>query len=73
MRSTLVWWMRARLLSIGDTSLLTNAALKPEQDADAEVAVNRGMLERAIGALNRVSPKLRFVVFPSGTKVSRQC
>lgn len=29
------------------------------------------MLGRAIGALNALSPKLQFVVFPSGTKVSK--
>lgn len=56
---------------MAETSLLTIAAYRPEQDAEVEVAVNRGMLERAIGALNHLSPKLRFVVFPSGTKVSR--
>ncbi|MCJ1247718.1 hypothetical protein MMC30_004933 [Trapelia coarctata] len=32
--------------------------------------VNRQMLERAIGALNHLAPELKFVVFPSVTKVS---
>jgi hypothetical protein len=46
------------------------AALKPEQNASEEVSSNRGMLERAVYALERHSPKLRFIAFPSGTRVS---
>ena len=45
-------------------------AYKQEQDPDTEVRINRGMIERAIGALNRLSPKLKFVAFPGGTRVS---
>ena len=37
---------------------------------DVETKVNRGMIERAIGALNILSPNLKFVAFPSGTRVS---
>lgn len=50
------------------------AALKPEQNALEEVSSNRGMLERAVYALEKYSPKLRFIAFPSGTRVSTsQC
>ena len=37
---------------------------------DVETKVNRDMIERAIGALNLLSPNLEFVAFPSGTRVS---
>jgi hypothetical protein len=46
-----------------------SAAYKQDSDPAAEVEVNRGMLERLIIALNTLSPKLKFVVFPSGSKV----
>lgn len=39
-------------------------------DSDIEVKANCEMFKRAIGALGRLSPNLKFVVFPSGTKVS---
>ncbi|KAL9594508.1 MAG: hypothetical protein Q9219_007002 [cf. Caloplaca sp. 3 TL-2023] len=41
---------------------------KSENDAAEELQVNRSMLECAVGALNRICPKLEFVVFPSGSK-----
>lgn len=44
--------------------------LKPENDLEDEVRVNRKMLECAVGALNNLCPQLEFLVFPSGTKVS---
>lgn len=37
---------------------------------DLETKVNREMIERAIGALDALSPNLKFVAFPSGTRVS---
>lgn len=37
---------------------------------DIETKVNRDMIERAIGALDALSPNLKFVAFPSGTRVS---
>ena len=45
-------------------------AYKQEDDEDFEVKVNREMLERAIGALDHLAPMLKFVVFPTGTRVS---
>ena len=44
-------------------------AYKPEPDPLAEVKVNCKMLERAVGTLSLLSPGLKFVAFPSGTKV----
>ena len=44
-------------------------AYKPEPGPLAEVKVNCKMLERAVGMLNHLSPELKFVAFPSGTKV----
>jgi hypothetical protein len=38
-------------------------------DVDTEREVNGGMLERVIYAVEKYSPKLRFVVYPSGTRV----
>ena len=46
------------------------SAYKQEQEMDVETKVNRDMIERAIGALNLLSPNLKFVAFPSGTRVS---
>ena len=45
-------------------------AYKQEHEPEAETKANRDMIERAVGALNVLSPKLNFVVFPSGTRVS---
>ena len=47
----------------------TYKALKPEDDPKKEVEVNSKMFERVVVALNRLSPKLQFVVYPGGTKV----
>ncbi|KAL8640211.1 MAG: hypothetical protein Q9228_002844 [Teloschistes exilis] len=41
---------------------------KSEPDPKEEARVTRRMLEVALSALNHVSPRLEFVVFPSGTK-----
>ncbi|KAL8775102.1 MAG: hypothetical protein Q9209_000581, partial [Squamulea sp. 1 TL-2023] len=41
---------------------------KYEEKPEEEVKVVCGMLERTVGALNYLSPKLEFLVFPSGTK-----
>lgn len=43
---------------------------KSEDNPEKEVRVNCKMLECAVGALNELCPKLEFLVFPSGTKVS---
>lgn len=47
-----------------------SSAYKQEQEPDVETKVNRDMIERAIGALDVLSPNLKFVAFPSGTRVS---
>ena len=44
-------------------------AHRPETDPEKEIEVNQKMFERVIVTLNRLSPNLKFVVFPSGTKV----
>lgn len=49
---------------------LVSSAYKQEQEMDLETKVNREMIERAIGALDALSPNLKFVAFPSGTRVS---
>lgn len=43
---------------------------KYEEKPEDEVRVVCGMLEHTVGALNRLSPNLEFLVFPTGTKVS---
>ena len=59
------------LESRADTDLpLVLLAYKQEQGLEAETKVNRDMIERAIGSLNVLCPNLKFVVFPSGTRVS---
>lgn len=45
-------------------------AYKQEQDFYVETKNNRDMIERAIGALDVLCPNLKFVAFPSGTRVS---
>ena len=44
-------------------------ALKPEDDPQKEVEVNSKMFKRVVVTLNRLSPKLQFLVYPGGTKV----
>ena len=44
-------------------------ALKPEMDVNIEREVNAGMLDRVVYALEKHSSSLKFVVFPSGTRV----
>lgn len=44
-------------------------AYKYDPGPEKETQLARSMLERAIGALNHLSPQLEFVVFPTGTKV----
>ncbi|KAL8967554.1 MAG: hypothetical protein Q9183_002864 [Haloplaca sp. 2 TL-2023] len=41
---------------------------KSECDITEEIEVNRKMLETALSALDRLSPKLEMIVFPTGTK-----
>ncbi|CAO1602992.1 MAG: hypothetical protein LQ349_005949 [Xanthoria aureola] len=41
---------------------------KYEEKPEDEVRVVCGMLEHTVGALNRLSPNLEFLVFPTGTK-----
>ena len=36
---------------------------------DTEVTINRGLLERAIGLLNALTPTLKDVVFPAGAHI----
>lgn len=52
-------------------SLLSPPVYKSEPDPKEEARVTRRMLEVALSALNHLSPRLEFIVFPSGTKVSR--
>ncbi|KAI9844854.1 MAG: hypothetical protein M1830_007580, partial [Pleopsidium flavum] len=56
---------------VEDVANVTHAfyfAYKQDEDADVEVKTNREMIQRAIGALNSLSPNLTFVAFPGGTK-----
>jgi len=43
-------------------------AYKQEAELYLEVPVNRGMLERVVGALTHLSPNLKFIVYPTGTR-----
>ncbi|KAE9400842.1 hypothetical protein BT96DRAFT_919150 [Gymnopus androsaceus JB14] len=43
-------------------------AYKSDDDLDKEIKINCAMLDHALGALERFSPELKFVVFPGGTK-----
>ena len=39
-------------------------------DFPTESEINLGMLKRGFGAAESLAPKLEFVIFPTGTKVS---
>ncbi len=52
------------------TKVSCASAYKQDDVADAEVKTNRETFERAIGALNSLSPDLTFVVSPGGAKVN---
>lgn len=47
-----------------------SAVFTAMDDDIEEVATNLRMLQNVIGAHNRLSPNLRFVTFPGGTRVS---
>lgn len=54
--------------------LIGCVAYKPDSDdAVAEIKTNREMFERVLYALDRLSPKLEFIVVPSGSKVGIAC
>lgn len=38
-------------------------------DSDTEIAINMKLLDRAVKAIEQLSPKLKFIVLPTGTKV----
>jgi hypothetical protein len=38
-------------------------------DSDTEIAINVKLLDRAVKAIEQLSPKLKFIVLPTGTKV----
>ena len=50
--------------------ILSASAYKQEDDPMDETTVNREMLEHALGALDALSPNLKSIVFPSGSRVS---
>ena len=66
MYSTSVCLTRGRLSVPSDRI----PAYKPNSNPSMEVIVNCKMLERAIGALDHLSPNLKFVAFPSGSMVN---
>jgi hypothetical protein len=38
-------------------------------DPDKEIAINVKLLDRAVKAVEHLSPNLKFIVLPTGTKV----
>jgi len=58
------------LMCIGRDYANNCKALKPEADVNIEREVNAGMLERVLYAVEKYSDRLKFVLFPSGTRVS---
>ncbi|KAL8698264.1 MAG: hypothetical protein Q9224_001925, partial [Gallowayella concinna] len=60
--------LKAKVKGIEDVTHVFYFVYKYEEEPEDEVRVVCGMLERAVGALNQLSPKLEFLVFPSGTK-----
>lgn len=61
-------FLKREVEGIGNVTHAFYFAYKQEQEPDVETKVNRDMIERAIGALNILSPNLKFVAFPSGTR-----
>jgi hypothetical protein len=43
-----------------------------DPDPDKEIAINVKLLDRAIKAVEHLSPNLKFIVLPTGTKVRIQ-
>ncbi|KAL8918125.1 MAG: hypothetical protein Q9172_005552 [Xanthocarpia lactea] len=60
--------LQTKVKGIEDVTHAFYFVYKYEEKPEDEVQVVCGMLECAVGALNRLSPKLEFLVFPSGTK-----
>lgn len=41
-----------------------------DPDPDREIAINVKLLDRAVQAIDHLSPSLKFVALPTGTKVT---
>ncbi|KAI9896267.1 hypothetical protein N3K66_008439 [Trichothecium roseum] len=60
--------MGRRVGRIGDVTHVYFFAYVMDPDPEKEVSVNRTLLSRAVRAVEALSPNLRFVVLPTGTK-----
>ncbi|KAK7053691.1 Sirq protein [Favolaschia claudopus] len=59
--------LRSRIKDISTVSHVYYFVYKQDNDADEEIKVNCGMLERVVGAVESLCPKFSFLVWPSGT------
>ena len=62
--------MRQLFPNARNSVLMIGIAYKQSDDADEECKVNEAMLERAVQAVEHLSPKMTYVVLPSGSKVA---
>ncbi|KAF2493652.1 hypothetical protein BU16DRAFT_573851 [Lophium mytilinum] len=60
--------LREQVAGIETVTHVYYFAYKQDDNPKIEIEANAKMLERAIGALTKLSPELSFVVVPSGTK-----
>ncbi|KAL8782221.1 MAG: hypothetical protein Q9213_005587 [Squamulea squamosa] len=60
--------LRTNVEAIEEVTHVFYFVYKYEEKPEEEVRVVCGMLEHTVAALNRLAPKLEFLVFPSGTK-----
>ncbi|KAK7001656.1 Sirq protein [Favolaschia claudopus] len=59
--------LRSRIKDISTVTHVYYFVYKQDNDADEEIKVNCGMLERVVGAVESLCPKFSFLVWPSGT------
>lgn len=60
--------MAEKVKDMGTVTHVFYFAYKQEAELYLEVPVNRGMMERVVGALTHLSPNLKFIVYPTGTR-----
>lgn len=61
--------MKEKVKSIETVTHVYFFAYIMDLDSDTEIDINVKLLSRAVGAIEQLSPNLKFIVLPTGTKV----
>lgn len=69
-QDTLEKVMKEKIRGIESTTQVFFFSYKMDLDPDEESKINLAMLERSVKAVEKLSPRLEYVVLPTGTKAS---